>query len=113
MSGGSVEASLNIFDSSSLCHDFLNLRNHPDVPCYNVGQSDSNCIGAEFGVMANDGEWWNPQTKPHGTHVFGTIGASGKNNEGMQGIIPDGQVCYIIARVFGESGVGSSMSDST
>jgi len=43
--------------------------------------------------------------------VFGTIGASGTNNEGVQGVIPDGNVCYIIARVFGESGIGSSMSD--
>ena len=89
----------------------LTSRHHPDVPCFNVGQSDSNCIGAEFGVEANDGEWWNPINKPHGTHVFGTIGASGENNEGVQGVIPDGQLWFIIARVFGESGAGSSMSD--
>ena len=62
----------------------LTSRHHPDVPCFNVGQSDSNCIGAEFGVEANDGEWWNPINKPHGTHVFGTIGASGEIMKGFK-----------------------------
>jgi len=84
---------------------------HPDVPCYNVGESDSNCIGAEFGVPEGDGLWWNPQNAYHGTHVFGSIGASGENNEGVQGVIPDGNVCYVIARVFGETPGGSTMSD--
>lgn len=46
-----------------------------------------------------------------GTHVAGVIGASGNNNAGMQGVIGDGNFCFLIARVFGETGSGARMSD--
>jgi serine protease len=49
--------------------------------------------------------------KYHGTHVAGTIGASGTNNEGIEGIVADNNICFLIARVFGESGDGAKMSD--
>lgn len=55
--------------------------------------------------------WYNPIRKFHGTHVFGTIGASGLNNEGIRGVISDGNICFLIGRVFGENGDGSRMSD--
>ena len=82
------------------------------MPCVNVGQPDSNCIGKEFGLSSDDDKWWNPVKAHHGTHVFGTIGASGENSQGVEGVIGDANVCYIIGRVFGETGLGSSMSVS-
>jgi subtilisin family serine protease len=42
--------------------------------------------------------------------VAGIIGASGKNNEGIQGVINDGNICFINARVFGENDGGTRMS---
>lgn len=74
-------------------------------------------------MKANDGLWHNPKKKYHGkvtvfwlfltshllwimsigTHVAGVIGASGANNAGMQGVIGDGNFCFLIARVFGET----------
>ena len=87
------------------------IRDHPDIPCLPHDQEDTNCIGKEFGIDDGDGLWYNPIRKFHGTHVAGTIGATGKNNLGIQGIINDGNICFIIGRVFGESGGGTRMSN--
>lgn len=84
--------------------------NHPDIPCLPIDDENTNCIGAEFGLGAFDGLWHNPRKKYHGTHVAGVIGARGDNGSGVQGIIPDGNFCFLIGRVFGESGVGTRMS---
>lgn len=43
-------------------------------------------------------------------HVAGVIGARGDNGIGIQGIIPDGNFCFLVGRVFGESGAGSKIS---
>jgi serine protease len=94
-------------------HIFLLIlnRNHPDIPCLLHNQEESNCIGKEFGIADGDGLWYNPIRKFHGTHVAGTIGASGKNKYGIQGVINDGNICFIIGRVFGENGGGTRMSN--
>ena len=42
--------------------------------------------------------------------MAGIIGASGQNNIGVQGVINDGNICFMIARVFGESSGGTRMS---
>jgi serine protease len=84
--------------------------NHPDIPCLPRGYNNTNCIGKEFGLEDGDGTWYNPIRKYHGTHVAGTIGASGLNQHGIVGIVPDGNFCFLIGRVFGESGAGSHMS---
>lgn len=89
---------------------FTAYRNHPNLPCKSIYADDTNCIGKEFGIE-NDGDWYNPIQKYHGTHVAGTIAALGNNDLGVHGVINDGEVCLVIARVFGESGAGSRMSN--
>jgi serine protease len=84
--------------------------NHPDIPCLPYDQEDTNCIGKEFGIADGDGVWYDPINKFHGTHVAGIIGANGQNNLGIQGILNDTNFCFIIGRVFGESGGGTRMS---
>lgn len=42
--------------------------------------------------------------------MAGIIGASGQNSAGIQGVINDGNICFINARVFGESNGGTRMS---
>jgi subtilisin family serine protease len=39
-----------------------------------------------------------------GTHIAGVIGASKTNNLGISGIISDDEICFVVARVFGEGG---------
>ncbi|GKY90716.1 hypothetical protein MPSEU_000045000 [Mayamaea pseudoterrestris] len=78
---------------------------HPDLSCSTPDAT--NCLGSTFG-LSSDEKWYNP-TRDHGTHVAGTIGALGNNNIGVVGMIPDSNVCYIIARVFGDDG-GASFS---
>lgn len=79
-----------------------------DLPCRS--KNAANCIGREFGLSNSNERWFNPEN-PHGTHVAGTIGALGNNDEGVVGMIPDGDVCYIIARVFGDKSEGARFSD--
>jgi serine protease len=86
------------------------IRNHPDIPCLPLDSENTNCVGKEFGIDAGDGLWYNPIRRVHGTHVTGTIGANGLNNVGIQGIVNDGNLCFIIGRVFGESSEGTRIS---
>ena len=86
--------------------------NHPDVPCGIIDDvnKNTNCIGKLFfdeGTDLQDMTWHAPlkkvldYTPDHGTHVFGTIGAKGGNNQGITSMNPEGTgICYIIARIF-------------
>jgi serine protease len=80
---------------------------HPDTPCGPSG-NPTNCKGITFG-LSNGIEWYNP-TDPHGTHIAGTIGAIGKNSLGVAGMLQDADVCYLIARVFGDDDKSTSTS---
>jgi serine protease len=80
---------------------------HPDTPCGPSG-NPTNCKGITFGLSTGV-EWYNP-TDPHGTHIAGTIGAIGKNNLGVAGMLQDDNVCYLIARVFGDDDKSTSTS---
>jgi hypothetical protein len=40
----------------------------------------------------------------HGVQVAGTLAASGLNNFGIAGMIPDEHVCLVICRIFGDYG---------
>jgi serine protease len=99
-----------------VCTNYVSQRcsllcsNHPDIPCLPIDDENTNCVGAEFGLGLFDGLWHNPIKRYHGTHVAGVIGARGDNGFGVQGIIPDGNFCFLIGRVFGESGTGTKMS---
>lgn len=90
------------------------ISNHPDIPCLSRTHNQTNCIGKEFGLEDGDGVWYNPMAKYHGTHVAGTIGATQLDNTtsgSIHGVIPDGNICFVIGRVFGESGAtGTRMS---
>jgi serine protease len=80
---------------------------HPDTPCGPSG-NPTNCKGITFG-LSRGVEWYNP-SDPHGTHIAGTIGAIGKNNLGVAGMLQDDDVCYLIARVFGDNDKSTSTS---
>lgn len=80
---------------------------HPDTPCGPSG-NPTNCKGISFGLPTGV-EWYNP-TDIHGTHIAGTIGAMGKNNLGVAGMLQDNDVCYLIARVFGDNDKSTSTS---
>jgi hypothetical protein len=41
---------------------------------------------------------------PHDIQVAGTLAASGLNNFGIAGMIPDEHVCLVICRIFGDYG---------
>jgi hypothetical protein len=86
--------------------------NHPDLPCYNTGDSSlANCVGTTFGLGVGDGEWSSPNDI-HGTFVTGIIGAIRGNGIGVTGVLNNRNVCLIMARVFGGSGSGEAlMSD--
>jgi serine protease len=60
----------------------------------------------------NGEPWYAPKNRGyHGTHVFGTIGGIGGNNEGVTSMVPDsGGICYLIARVFDDAGNGQFTS---
>ena len=74
---------------------------HTDLPCRDILDEDTNCIGKEFGV---EGETWNNPLNPHGTHVFGIIGARRNNELGIVGQVTNTNVCYIFAQIFGKDG---------
>jgi Subtilase family len=82
---------------------------NPSIPTYG---GDGNCRGASFG--SDTEHWFRPGPNAgHGTHILGIIGAIGNNNEGVIGVIPNttaANVCYIVARVFADSGQGQFMS---
>jgi subtilisin family serine protease len=62
--------------------------------------ANTNCKGISIGI--DDLPWYDPKGRAgHGTHVFGTIGAIGGNNEGVTSMVPNSDgICYLIARVF-------------
>lgn len=66
-----------------------------------TNQFTTRCIGASFGTT----DPWNDPIASHGTHVAGTIGGKGI------GVIPDGNFCLVIGRVFGDDGGGAMFSD--
>ncbi|MBY6064301.1 S8 family serine peptidase [Pseudidiomarina sediminum] len=71
---------------------------HPDLPTSNVnGQYDSGTGN------------WSTDENGHGTHVAGTIAALA-NNDGVVGVLPNGQVNLHIVKVFTASGWGYSSS---
>jgi serine protease len=84
--------------------------NHPDINCIDISSSNTNCIGAEFGLTRNDGRWYSPVIRYHGTHVAGTVGATALNKDGVSGVINNQDFCFLIGRVFGETSEGASMS---
>jgi serine protease len=102
--------------SSSACSDPKSFKvaiidsgvevGHPDIPCLPIDDPNTNCKGVSIGI--DDLPWYAPKGNAgHGTHVFGTIGAIGGNNEGVTGMIPDSDgICYLIARIFDDEGNG-------
>lgn len=75
---------------------------HPDVTCRSIDDEDTNCVGMSF-VEGGNEKWYAPQST-HGTHVYGTIGASRSNNQGVSGMLTDDNVCFLIGQVFGKDG---------
>lgn len=82
------------------------LASHPDLPCRDITEEDTNCIGKEFGI---EDELWYAPANPHGTHVFGTISAIRNNERGIAGMVSESNVCYLFAMIFGSDG-GSKTS---
>lgn len=78
---------------------------HPDIPCLPIDDPNTNCKGTSIGTVDL---WYDPKgSAGHGTHVFGTIGAIGGNDEGVTGMLPDSDgICYLIARVIDDEGHG-------
>ncbi|GKZ00791.1 hypothetical protein MPSEU_001030800 [Mayamaea pseudoterrestris] len=75
---------------------------HYDLPCRSRPE---NCVGQDF-ASTYDGDSWSTPLYAHGTHVMGTIGALGNNNLGIEGMIPDGNVCYLIGKALMSDGIG-------
>jgi serine protease len=75
-------------------------RTHPDISC-----RSNNCKGRSFGFGV--GEWYSPSDS-HGTMVAGIIGASRGNGLGVAGVVDGSGICWIIARVFGDSTSGET-----
>jgi len=69
--------------------------NHPDLQ-----SSRSIVTGKNFSGSSN----WDTDENGHGTHVTGTIAAIGGNDQGVVGVIRNGQVKLHIAKVFDASG---------
>jgi serine protease len=83
---------------------------HPDIPCRDINAVDTNCKGTSIGI--NGQAWYEPSSRAwHGTHVFGTIGAIGGNNQGVTSMLPTSNgICYLIARVFDDDNNGQFAS---
>jgi serine protease len=82
--------------------------NHPDSPCLTETDGKTNCIGYSF--VADP--WDAPARNAHGTHVMGIIGSLGGSGPFTNiGVMPTrNDICYVIYRVFAESGGGASWS---
>jgi len=74
-----------------------------DLPCLPRNKKSANCRGRSFELSSKREKWWNAQLASHGTHVMGIIGAL-HNRRGVVGMVPDANICYLVARVFGEKG---------
>ncbi|MBW3565061.1 MAG: S8 family serine peptidase [Acidobacteria bacterium] len=70
---------------------------HEDLPSTNVTGYNGNLA-------------WNQDGSGHGTHVAGTVVATGGNAKGVVGVIPNGVKLYIV-RVFGDDGTWAYESD--
>jgi len=70
---------------------------HEDLP------SDPNIVTGYMGDLSA-GDTWQWDGSGHGTHVAGTIVATGGNNKGVTGVIRNGQVKLHIVRVFNNDG---------
>jgi serine protease len=83
---------------------------HPDSPCTTDASGNPNCIGYSF--ISSD-PWDAPVENWHGTHVTGIIGSlSGNSPYSNVGIMPTRNgICYLIYRVFPESGAGAPWSN--
>jgi serine protease len=69
----------------------------------------SNVEGNEIDLPEN--VKWDQPIDSHGTHVSGIILAQGGNNEGIVGVIPNQNVCVLVARAFGDDAlIGARMS---
>jgi subtilisin family serine protease len=77
---------------------------HPDLPC--ATEVSPNCMGRTFAHSLGLAETapWFVDDSGHGTHVAGVIGALGDNDVGVVGILPDGDFCFVISRIFGRLG---------
>ncbi|HEX9834821.1 MAG TPA: S8 family serine peptidase, partial [Mycobacterium sp.] len=72
---------------------------HPDLPTASFsGTNDS-----------GTGNWYE-DLNSHGTHVAGTISAVANNNQGVVGVMPNGNVNIHIVKVFNADGWGYSSS---
>jgi subtilisin family serine protease len=109
-------------DSTIIPHDFVNNCDdsdafkigiidtgiwamHTDGPC----MGNNTCAGSSFNIPT--GQYWYNPIISHGTHVAGIIAAR-LNNYGLVGVLGDGNVCIIMARIFDDSGNGASTSSA-
>lgn len=76
-------------------------RNHPDL----VGNA-ANMTG--FNLTVPLAGTWDSDENSHGTHVAGTVAATGSNGIGVVGVNPGGQLKLHIAKVFDASGSAES-----
>lgn len=74
---------------------------HPDFFCGDIAASNTRCLGREFGLR----DTWHDPVDSHGTHVSGTIASA------HTGVIQDGNVCLIMARVFNDQGGSAAFAD--
>jgi subtilisin family serine protease len=77
--------------------------NHPDIPCTSLNETNTNCIGREFGLDDTTERWYNP-SDAHGTHVFGTFAGARTNGVGVSGMLTDSSgICFIVCQIFSKS----------
>lgn len=74
---------------------------HPDFFCGDITSSNTRCLGKEFGLR----DVWHNPLDSHGTHVSGTIASA------YTGVIQDGNVCLVMARVFDDKGGSAAFAD--
>jgi subtilisin family serine protease len=95
------------------------ILNHPDLllpfwintaePIDGIDNDGNGYIDDRYGWDFFDNDNGVTDYNTHGTHVAGTIGASGNNNTGITGVCQD--VTIMPLKVFGVSGAGYTKSD--
>jgi subtilisin family serine protease len=74
---------------------------------YNLGHEDLQTTNVDGVNLTAETDWSDDQAH-HGTHVAGTILATGGNGKGVVGVIPTGNANLYIAKVFDVSGSAPS-----